>query len=230
MDVVVISIGGSVLIPDDKDFEYLSGLAELLNKLSAQCKLYVVTGGGRIARYYIKLARRFGTDESYLDEMGVKVTRLNARLLISALSGQANSYPPETVEEAADLGKSNGIVVMGGTTPGHTTDGVAAMLAERVKADRVVNATRVDGIYTKDPKKYEDAERIESLSFDQLLEFCSVLDWRAGPSNVFDPLGAETLARCRIPLMAVNGRDLKNLEAAIKGERFSGTVVSEKEE
>lgn len=230
MDTVVISIGGSVLVPDKNDFEYLSRLAELLNELSSELNLYVVVGGGRVARYYIGLGRKFGADESYLDEMGVQATRLNARLLISALSGRANDYPPETVEEATQLGQKHEIVVMGGTTPGHTTDGVAAMLAESVRANRIVNATSVDGVYDKDPNKYQDAEKIEALTFDELLELCRTASWKAGPSNVFDLLGAETLARTKIPLLVVNGRDLTNLEAAIKGETFSGTIVDGKEE
>ncbi|MEE9223899.1 MAG: UMP kinase [Thermoplasmata archaeon] len=225
MDIVVVSIGGSVLIPDDNDFEYLSGLAELLVDLSSGAKLYIVVGGGRISRYYIELGRKFGTDERILDEMGVDVTRLNARLLISALSGKANDLPAETVEEAADLGNDHSIVVMGGTTPGHTTDGVAASLAELVKADRIVNATAVDGVYNKDPNRYDDAEKIEKMSFEELLECCKVSDWKAGPSNVFDAMGAEIIARNEIPLLVVKGRDLEALESAIRGESFSGTTV-----
>lgn len=230
MDTVVISIGGSVLVPGEKDFEYLSELGRLLTELSSQHKLYSVVGGGRTARFYIELGRDLGADESYLDEMGVQATRLNARLLISALSGRANEHPPATVEEAVELGNRHEIVVMGGTTPGHTTDGVAAMLAESVKADRIINATSVDGVYTKDPKKYEDAERIDALTFEGLLELCRTSSWKAGPSNVFDPLGAETLVRTKIPLLVLNGRDLPNLAAAIRGEHFSGTVVDGKEE
>ena len=228
MDIVVVSIGGSVLIPDDDDFEYLSGLAELLVGLSSRTKLYIVVGGGRISRYYIKLGRKFGTDERVLDEMGVDVTRLNARLLISSLSGKSNAYPATSVAEAAVIGDEHAIVVMGGTTPGHTTDGVAASLAQILRADRVVNATAVDGVYTKDPNKYDDAEKIEKMSFDELLECCKTSEWKAGPSNVFDAMGAEIIAKNEIPLLVVKGRDLEALGAAIKGKPFDGTTVGRK--
>jgi uridylate kinase len=214
------------LIPDDSDFEYLSGLSELLVGLSGQVKLYIVVGGGRISRYYIKLGRELGTQEAVLDDMGVDVTRLNARLLIWALSGEVNHIPPETVEEAASMGREHPIVVMGGTAPGHTTDGVAAMLAEQVKADRIVNATAVDGVYTKDPKKFDDAEKIDRMSFSDLLETCKTTDWKAGPSNVFDALGAEIITRNRIPLLVVEGRNLEALRSAIRGDPFPGTTVS----
>lgn len=226
MDVVVVSIGGSVLIPDDRDFDYLTRLAEMLIKMSSQVKLYVVVGGGRVSRYYIELGRLLGTGEKSLDEMGVVVTRLNAKLLISALSGKANEVPPNTVKDAAGLGMKHKIVVMGGTTPGHTTDGVAAMLAESVKADRIVNATAVDGIYTKNPKEFEDAQKLDRLTFEELLEMTRTTDWKAGPSNIFDALGAEIIARSRIPLLVVDGRDLDILASAIVGDSGSGTLVS----
>jgi uridylate kinase len=225
MDVVVVSIGGSVLIPDDDDFEYLSGLAEMLIGLSKRIRLYIVVGGGRISRYYIKLGRKFGVDEQILDEMGVGVTRLNARLLILALSGNSNDYPATSVAEAVVIARDHPIVVMGGTTPGHTTDGVAASVAEFAEADRIVNATSVDGVYTKDPNRYDDAEKIEEMSFEELLECCKTSDWKAGPNNVFDAMGAEIIAKNEIPLLVVKGRDLDALKSAIKGRSFNGTTV-----
>ncbi len=226
MDVVVVSIGGSVLIPDEKDSDYITRLGEMLGRLSSKVKLYVVVGGGRVSRYYIELGRLLGTDESKLDEMGVVVTRLNAKLLISALKGLANEMPPNTVKDAVNFGRKSKVVVMGGTTPGHTTDGVSAMLAEAVRAHRIVNATAVDGIYTKDPKKYDDAKRIDHLTFEQLLDMCRTKDWKAGPSNIFDALGAEVIARNSIPLLVVDGRDLSVLESAIMGDASAGTLVS----
>ncbi len=89
----------------------------------------------------------------------------------------------------------------------------------------VVNATAVDGVYTKDPNKYDDAEKIAKMSFEELLECCKTSEWKAGPSNVFDAMGAEIIAKNRIPLLVVKGRDLEALESAIKGEPFSGTTV-----
>ena len=80
MDSVVISIGGSVLVPNESDADYLKALALLLKRISQTYKLYVVTGGGRIARYYIKTGRGLGADEHFLDELGIYVTRLNAKL------------------------------------------------------------------------------------------------------------------------------------------------------
>ena len=72
MESVVLSLGGSVLIKDDKpDTAYLRALSKVLIGLSSKYKLFIVTGGGMIARTYIKAGRDLGADESYLDEMGI---------------------------------------------------------------------------------------------------------------------------------------------------------------
>ncbi|HIH01833.1 TPA: UMP kinase, partial [Thermoplasmata archaeon] len=153
MDTVVLSLGGSVLVRDEDNTSYIRELAEMLLEVSESAKLFVVTGGGRIARYYIREARSFGAPESFLDEMGIEVTRLNARLLIAALGEHANHIPPVDYKEAVLAAKHNRIVVMGGVSPGITTDAVSSILAERVRADRLVNATSVDRVYTADPAK-----------------------------------------------------------------------------
>ena len=61
---------------------------------------------------------------------------------------------------------------MGGITPGQTTDAVAAVLAERVRADVFINVTSVDGIYSADPKKVRNAKRYDTLTPRQLVRNC----------------------------------------------------------
>ncbi len=225
MDTVVVSIGGSILVPDDDDTAYVKELAVMFRELSKQLKLYVVVGGGRIARYYITLGRELGGDESYLDDVGIEVTRINARMLITALGEAAYHIPAETFDEAISAAKAHDIVVMGGTHPGHTTDAVSAMLGERAGAVRLINATSVDGIYTDDPNKNPDAERLANVNFDQLLEICLKVKGGAGPNVVFDPLGAKIVARSKIETRVVHGRNLEELRKAILGQEFYGTTV-----
>jgi len=224
---VVLSIGGSVLIPGKDDSKYLSDLAGMLTKLSDQHKLFVVTGGGRISRYYIETGRELGMPEDRLDELGIQATRLNARLLAGALRGISNSIPPETVEGAVSIEPMHKIVIMGGTSPGWTTDFVAALLAQAVGAKWLVNATSVDGIYTADPKRNKKAKRLDKVTYEQLIELSGEGHEKAGPTIVFDPAAARLIAKTRIPLYVVDGRDLKALENAIEGRPFRGTRVEE---
>src|SRR5256885_11790705 len=96
MEKVVVSLGGSVLVPGDDDARYLRSLAGLLRDVSMRVKLFVVTGGGRIARYYIETGRSLGIGERNLDQFGIAGTRLHARLPSAALSGPPDRAPPPT--------------------------------------------------------------------------------------------------------------------------------------
>jgi uridylate kinase len=227
MESVVLSLGGSVLIKgNEPDTTYIRALAKILLGISSKYKLYVVTGGGEVARSYIKSGRDLGADETFLDEMGIEVTRLNARLLITALGERVFHAPPKNYDEALHAGKSHPIVVMGGVSPGITTDAVSALLAERVKAKRLVNATSVDGAYTADPKTDASATRIPKMSHKDLVDLVGKAPLSAGPNNVFDAVGARVLDRSKIELAIVDGKDLSNLIDALEGKKFKGTLVN----
>ena len=227
MEKVVVSVGGSVLVPDEDDAHFLRDLAALLRSASREVRLFAVTGGGRVARYYIETGRELGIPERRLDELGIDVTRMNARLLGAALKGRANREPATSYAEAARLSRRHAVVIMAGTRPGHTTDRVSASLARFVGAVRIVNATSVDGVYTADPRTVPGARRLERITFEELAKLTGEGHRTAGPNMVFDPVAARLLARDRIPLSVVRGRDLAALEAALLGKAFEGTLVSD---
>ncbi|MGD0257086.1 MAG: UMP kinase [Thermoplasmata archaeon] len=223
---VVVSIGGSVLVTGTGDVEYFRGLAGLLREAGRSMPLAVTAGGGRTARDYIGLGRSLGFTEVELDEVGIDVTRLHARLLAGAVGAPTPDRIPTSIREAVHELHRTSPVILGGTEPGHTTDGVAALLAIRLRAARVVNATDVDGVYDKDPRTNAQARRLASLSwpdFRALVQRSTT--GAAGQNFLFDRLGAELLARSGIPLSIVAGRDLANLGAAIRGETFDGTRI-----
>jgi uridylate kinase len=225
MDRVVVSLGGSVLVPEESDLAYLKALSALMRELAQRYELILVCGGGKVARYYITIGRELGATRDQQDELGIAATRLNANLLRLALGDAAMPEIPKSIQEATMGAMEGKVLVMGGTVPGHTTDAVAAMVAEAVGAVRVVNATSVDAAYTADPKRHNDAKRLEEITHQQLYDLVNKGLHSAGPSDVFDRLGAEIAMRARIPVFIVYGRDLVDLEAAIKGEKVKGTVV-----
>jgi len=224
---LVISIGGSILLPDGEDVSDLMGLANILQKNSQDRNLYLVVGGGKTARQYIDWGRRLDADEATLDELGIMTSRLNARLLIIALKGDVYPVPAKSFDEAISAGSHYSIVTMGGTHPGHTTDAVAAMLAERLNSNRLINATSVDGVYTDDPNKNKDAKKLENLSYDEVIEIVSKNEHKAGPNVVFDPLAARVIKRANIKAYILNGRDLESFENAIIDEKFNGSIIKE---
>ncbi|HOE52150.1 MAG TPA: UMP kinase [Methanomassiliicoccales archaeon] len=227
MDKVVVSLGGSVIVPDDDDDIFLKRFAEMVWSLCDRYQLYLVCGGGRIARYYIKVGRALGLQESDLDELGIMTTRINATLVARVLGEKGIDKVPTDILEAHRMERKGKVVVMGGTVPGHTTDAVSAMLAKEVKAVRIVNGTSVDAVYTADPRKDPKAERLPRLTHQQLYELVNVGLHGAGPSNVFDRLGAQIARDNHIDIYIVDGRDLADMRAAIEGRPIKGTVVSD---
>jgi uridylate kinase len=223
---VVLSMGGSVLVTGDEDEKFLPALAALLRRLSQDYSLIVTAGGGRVARDYIRLGRALSLTETELDELGIDVSRLNARLLAAVIGPPCPPHPPASLTDAVREAHRSKIVVLGGTEPGHTTDGVAGLLAERLRAQRLVNATRVPGLYERDPRKDPTAKRIDRLDYAGFRKMVDAsVSGTAGQHFVFDRLGLESLARGRIPLRIVQGRDLANLERALRGEDFVGTEI-----
>jgi uridylate kinase len=225
VEKVVVSIGGSVLIPGKDDASYIKQLADMLKEVSKTVRLVIICGGGKISRYYVDIGRQLGGSVDKLDLMGIGATRLNAELLRIALGDLSYNGLPHTVDGAVSAFACGKVVVMGGTEPGHTTDAVAAMIAGKIGCRRIVNATSVDAVYSDDPKKDPDAERFSDLTIKELSRIVYA-EHDAGKSSVFDPLGVKLAMRDRIDLLIVDGRDIDELRNAILGNDIKGTTVN----
>ncbi len=217
---IVLSLGGSVLM-SDFNADRIMAFAEAIEDIAKENKVFVVVGGGRVARDYIRTAKQLGADNTFCDYIGIEVTRLNAMLLCSALSG-APKVIPKDFREAYELSLNHDIVVMGGTFPGHTTDATSALLAEFVNADLLLNATSVDGIYSEDPKKNPNAKRFDRIKAKELLEIVSKLPAEAGGNFPLDILSVKIIQRSGIKAVVFKGEP-ENLAKAVKGA--IGTIV-----
>ena len=224
---VIVSIGGSVLAPSvdsDRVAEYGSVLQELE---AAGHTLGVVVGGGPTAREYITAARDLGANEIELDQLGVAVTRLNARLLIAALDDRAAPTPIEDHDRAREALRRGDIPVMGGTVAGHTTDAVATALAEYTDADLLVYATSVPGVYDSDPKANPDAEQYDSLTPSELVDVVSDIDLNAGSNAPVDLLATKLLQRSGLRAVVLDGSDPACLHDAVEGTHGGTDIVPE---
>jgi uridylate kinase len=222
---VGVSIGGSVFIDENGPSPtYARQVGRVISDASKTAKLVVVVGGGSTARKYIAAARDLGSEEATLDDLGIDVTRINARILIAAIP-QAYQRPAHTFDEALTALKHQDVVIMGGTHAGHTTDAVAAMAAEKIRADRLVIATNVDAVYDSDPKTNPAAKKLTKLTADELVRITFTMSASAGSAGVVDPLAARLIARSRIPTGIVNGKNLEALSNAILGKDFPGSLV-----
>ena len=221
---LVLRIGGSV-VASPFNPALLSGYADLLIKLKREGHVVAaVVGGGSLAREMIRVAKEMGLKEPEQDEVAISVSRLVAQLLLMKLGEAAAGKVPMSIEEAADSVKDGKVAVMGGLKPGMTTDAVAAMLAEQIGADLLVKATDQEGIYTRDPRKYSDARKLDVLSFDDLTRFFEKEKHEAGIHQVLDPEAVRILKRKKTRTIVLNGFNPDNVFLAVKGEKV-GTLI-----
>ncbi|MBN2735126.1 MAG: UMP kinase [Methanomicrobiaceae archaeon] len=225
MKKIVISLGGSILVPS-LESNNIKQYCDVLTELSKIYQVFVVIGGGGEARRYIGIARSLEIDEATSDELGILITRINASLLSWAVGGSAYPAVAENYTDALKYAESGKIVVMGGVTPGQTTDAVSAVLAERVKADLLINLTSIDGIYSEDPKKNSNATKYDYMTPDELINIVSAGKMGAGSNNVIDLVAAKIIQRSGIPLIVLDGNNPKNLTDALLKGSFSGSFVS----
>ena len=222
---VVVSIGGSVLAPD-LDPNRVRAYAEVVESLlAAGHRVGVVIGGGTVARDYIASARELGANEMQLDQLGIGVTRLNARLLIAALGEAAAPTPPETYEDAGAAFHRGDVPVMGGVAAAQTTDAVSAALAEYVNADLLVYATSVPGVFSADPNEHDDATKYTELSADDLVDVIADIEMAAGSNAPVDLLAAKVIQRSHLRAVVLDGTEPDAVEHAILDDDHDGTEI-----
>ena len=222
---VVLRIGGSV-VASPINTNLMSKYAEIVRTLKGQGHdVAVVVGGGELARELIAIAKKLGLEEQAQDEVAISVSRLFAQLFLKTLGGMGCGKVALTLDDAADIMGTGNVLVMGGLKPGITTDAVAALVAERVKADLLVKGTDQDGVYNKDPRKHADAVKLDRLSFDELDAVFSESRHKAGIHQIVDPEAVKIMKRGRMKLIVVNGFKPENILAAVNGESV-GTVIN----
>ena len=221
---IVISLGGSLIVPDQIDIDFISSFVNLISDYTASgFKFIIITGGGNICRTYNNAIRSVvAPSNEDLDWMGIAATRLNAELIRIAFDGMAYEKIMLDPDELPDTDKS--VIVGGGWKPGNSSDLAAVHIARASDAGKVINLSNIDFVYDKDPKKHEDAKPIESTSWS---EFRSILpkDWDPGLNSPFDPIAAKESEELGLEVVIMNGKNIENLRKYLNGEVFTGTVI-----
>ena len=219
---IVLKLSGRVFSMDNA--KLLKDYAHFLVKISKYCQPVVVAGGGKIARHYISHARSSGADESTLDELGIEISRLNAKLLIYALKNKAYAHPPTSLQQVTHAIDSGLIIVTGGLHPGQSTNGTAALIAEKIKASEFINATDVNGIYSADPNKNKNAKLFKKIELKKLRGILVKEDSVAGGYDLMDIVALKIIERSKIKTRVIKS-DLKTLEKAIKGKDVGTEII-----
>lgn len=222
-DRIVIKLSGSIFGQDTNE-SLIGEYAEMLLSINNEIQPIVISGGGKIARHYINLARSLGSDEANLDIMGIDVSRLNAKLLQTALQEKAYPKIPKTLEEVAMAAESGRIVVTGGLHPGQSTNATSALIAEIVKASKFLNATDVDGIYDSDPNLNKDARLLKKVTIEECMRILESESFIAGTYDLMDIVALKVIERSKIPTRILRSETV-NIKNAVENKTYVGTEI-----
>lgn len=226
MQVIVISLGGSLIFQDSIDYDYIKKLKNLLLEYSKKFKFVIVVGGGKTARTYMEplIKEKLSTKEVCLT--GIRITRLNARFMHKFLGKNPSSNIPKSLKEVKSILQKNNIVFCGSLRykPDNTSDGTAAEIAAYLKTI-FINLTNVDGLYTKDPRKHKDAKFIPEISFEEFFKMADFA-YKPGQHFVLDQSAAKIIKKDKIKTVIINGKNLKTFEDFLNNKKFVGTSIN----
>lgn len=225
--VLVLSVGGSVIIPDKKNDDFLLQLRTTLKKHYRTHKFVLVCGGGSVARAYINVLAKEHKSLKEQSEAGIRATRMNAQLVMQVFGKEANAELPMDMRSVKSELAKNNVVVCGALryASNQTSDTTAAKLASYLKSE-FVNLTNVPGLYTSDPRIHKTAKLIPTISWKDFEEKAHAITFKPGEHFVLDQKAATLIKKKKIPTYIL-GKDAKNLNAFLKKARWVGTSIVE---
>jgi uridylate kinase len=226
-ETVVMSVGGSLIVPDTIDTRFLTDLKNLIERqiTLSERRFVIIAGGGRTARRYQDAAASVTElDPEDLDWMGIHATRLNGHLLRTIFRDIAHPVIITNPDEIIDVPKDAHLVIAAGYRPGASTDLRAVQIAVHCGATKLMNLSNIDYVYTADPRKDSHAEKIEDITWMDFLKLIPS-EWNPGLSSPFDPVAARTAMGHRIEVTIVNGGKIDEIEKYLNDEPFIGTKI-----
>ena len=212
------------------DPDVMLSIARQIKEVKALgCEIAIVIGGGNIFRG-LKAATEKGMDRSTADYMGMLATVLNGMALQDALERTGVFTRVQTAIEMQELAepyirrramrhleKKRVVIFAGGTgNPYFTTDTAAALRATEIGADVILKATKVDGIYTKDPMKTKGAKKFNKMRYIDVLK---------KGLKVMDATAVSLCMENKMPIVVFNLNKKGNIKRVVMGEKV-GTEVS----
>src|SRR3989338_2962312 len=222
---IVVSVGGSCIVPDQIDTDFLTRFkALILEKVQGGFTFSIITGGGKTARRYRDAASAVTPlSPQDLDWIGIHATRLNAQLLRNIFAGYA--HPVVIHNPTIDIDADQPVIIAAGWQPGWSTDYCAVLMAKNLGATRLVNLSNIDYVYDGDPKKNPSAKPIERIGWSS---FRSLIppEWDPGLSSPFDPVAAQEAEALGLEVAIINGAKLAEFSNYLGNKPFIGTVIS----
>jgi len=223
--LVVLSLGGSLIVPDKIDYSFLKNFRDsVLKFVKNGWHFIVVAGGGKTTRVYQQAARKIGPiSNEDVDWIGIHSTHLNAHLLRTIFRNYAHLKVLTHYSEKEDIPEP--VVVAAGWKPGHSTDFDAVSFAKLYGIDTVINLSNVPFVYDKDPNKFPDAVALKEIHWENFRKIVGNV-WTPGDNLPFDPIASKEAQEAGIRVVIMGGKDLKNFENFLLDKPFQGTVIS----
>lgn len=226
IETIVMSVGGSLIVPDQIDTNFLIKLKTFVDTETANGRRFIIiAGGGKTARRYQDAAAevtKLTNDD--LDWIGLHSTRLNGHLLRTIFRDSAHREVIKNPDDVLDVNPEEKVVIAAGYRPGCSTDLRAIQIAERVGAKKVINLSNIDYVYTADPRTNPDATKIENISWADFRALIPA-EWDPGLSSPFDPVAAKAADELGIEVAIINGDKPETLTDYINGKEFIGTKI-----
>lgn len=228
-DKVVISVGGSLIVPDGSiDIEFLKNLNAFIRDQLAKHpnrQFFLVAGGGATARNYRDAGEQVIGHEltrDDLDWLGIHATKLNAHLIRTIFRDIAHQYVIKHYEIIRKV--TEPVIIAAGWKPGWSTDYCAVLLCQDYDIRTVVNLSNIDQVYDKDPREFPDAKPIDHLTWQEMKELVGE-EWKPGMHAPFDPIASQKAEALGVKVVVLNGHKFDNVEKYLNGEEFVGTVI-----
>lgn len=225
---IIISVGGSLIVPDAIDTAFLENLNTFIRKQLAEHphrQFFLVIGGGATARKYRDAGEEVLEHEltrEDLDWLGIHATKLNAHLVRTIFRDIAHPYIIKHYEIIRRV--SEPVIVAAGWKPGWSTDYDAVLLCEDYGAKTVINLSNIKQVYDKDPREFKDAKPLTKMTWDEMRAIVGN-EWSPGMHAPFDPVAAKKAQELGVKVVVMSGEDFGNIENYLDNKEFLGTVI-----
>ena len=223
--VIVLSLGGSLIIPDNVNIKFLKEFKKVILRNTKKYKFIIVCGGGSIARKYISALKENKANEKFQSLSGISATRMNARFMNYFFNINPEKGIPHKIKLVKKYVKKQDVVFCGALEykPEQTSDSTAAEIAKYFKTI-FINLTNVQGLYDKNPAKYKNAKFISKISLKDFHKITDKNKFKPGQHFVLDQTASKIILENKITTYIL-GKNLKQFDNVLKNKKFKGTVI-----
>jgi uridylate kinase len=220
----IISLGGSLFVPDNVDVDFLRAFKKIIEERVALGERFaIIVGGGKVARNYMQAGYDLAAlPREQMDWIGIYTTRLNAEFMRIVFGTLAHGEIVMDPTIALDVAEP--VIFGAGWKPGCSTDHDAVLMAGAFGAQKLLNLSNTNYVYDKDPRTNPDAQALPSLTWDQYRALIPA-EWTPGLSTPFDPIASKEAQSLGLEVMIINGTKLQEVEKCLRGEAFDGSTI-----